>query len=846
MYAQSVAGQIVEEGTNEPIIGASVFVKGTTIGTITDIDGRFTLQTGDVASPRIEIAYLGYKTIYISPSDFNNPADLGVIALSSSALGMEEVTIVGVADIVTDRQTPVAVSTISTAEIQAKSGNVEFPELMKATPSIYVANQSSGYGDAEVYTRGFDQTNTAFLLNGQPINGMEDGKMYWSNWSGMSDVASAIQVQRGLGSSKLAISSVGGTTNIVMKTTDQEESGTASLTYGNDNYIKATASYNTGMINDKFGVTFLLTHWQGDGWADGTKGQGQNYFLSAGYQPNDNHNFNFLITGAPQWHDQNRSKLIKQFYVEDKFNIKHNNNWGTLNNEYLSARRNFYHKPVANINWDWSISDVSKLNTVLYGSWGRGGGSGPIGSWSNYAETDKNLIDFDKIVENNKAGDNEWVLRNSVNNHAWYGLVTRFDQMLNEYFDFSIGADVRTYHGSHFRELRDLLGASAYSQKANARFDAREVTTTFKANPWSALTSYADQKDQIGYSNDETITYGGLFSQLEFSTNRVSAYVQGALSNQSHVRYELFKATKENEKSEGVNNLGYNIKSGASYSIDNNHTIFANAGYYSRQPFHDNIYLNYSNTLNKVAKNEKIIGFEAGYKFSGKDIAFNFNAYHTAWNDRTTTKSVDPGETIDGFELPQGGFINQTNVNQLHKGLELDLRYNLNDLLFVKGFGSLGDWKYKGNAKTELYDDSRKLLNTKESLKLDGIHIGGSAQTSFGVGVGVKPVNNLKVTADFYNYSRLYSNLRTSSKELQLPSYNLIDMGISYRLPIATNLVILRANVYNLLGTEYISKSTTAVKADDVAENNWNGINKDNKVQFGKTRTWNVSLKYAF
>jgi outer membrane cobalamin receptor len=56
--------------------------------------------------------------------------------------------------------------------------------------------------------RGFDQRNIAVMINGVPVNDMENGAVYWSNWAGLSDVTS-VQVQRGLGSSKLAISSVG-------------------------------------------------------------------------------------------------------------------------------------------------------------------------------------------------------------------------------------------------------------------------------------------------------------------------------------------------------------------------------------------------------------------------------------------------------------------------------------------------------------------------------------------------------------------------------------------------------------------------------------------------------------
>ncbi len=378
----SISGTLVDASNGETLIGASVLVDGTSTGALSDIDGTFSISGLENGSHTIIISYVGYRDQSIDVDLTGGNTDLGTINMSAGGVNLESVVITGTMDIVQGRRTPVAVSTIGIREIQAKAGNVEFPELMKNTPSIYVANQAGGYGDSEVFTRGFNQTNTAFLLNGQPINGMEDGKMYWSNWSGMTDVASAVQVQRGLGSSKLAISSVGGTTNIVMRPTAQESGGSVSYLRGNGNYNKATLMYNTGMGEGKFGLPFLLTHWQGDGWADGTKGQGQSYFISAGFQPNDKHNLTFLITGAPQWHDQNFTKPISRHYnSNDEFNIKFNDNWGYLNGEYLNERRNYYHKPVSNINWEYEINDNTSLSTVLYASWDRGGGSGRIGDF---------------------------------------------------------------------------------------------------------------------------------------------------------------------------------------------------------------------------------------------------------------------------------------------------------------------------------------------------------------------------------------------------------------------------------------------------------------------------------
>ena len=125
-------------------------------------------------------------------------------ALDSIAL--EEVVVSsGIIDVAKERETPIAVSTITAREVQLKVGNMEFPEIMNKTPGVYATKQGGGYGDSRISLRGFDQRNTSFLINGQPVNDMENGWVYWSNWAGLTEVASGIQIQRGLGASKLAV-----------------------------------------------------------------------------------------------------------------------------------------------------------------------------------------------------------------------------------------------------------------------------------------------------------------------------------------------------------------------------------------------------------------------------------------------------------------------------------------------------------------------------------------------------------------------------------------------------------------------------------------------------------------
>lgn len=206
-----ITGTITDNELKTGIPGANVAVKGTSIATVTDIDGKFSLDAATVTG-QIVISYIGFETKTISFTVTNGQTtNLDSIILVADADQLDEVVVVGkgIIDLAKDRKTPIAVSTIKSEEIRDKVGTSDITQSMVNTPSVYVSGQAGGFGDSRISVRGFQQDNTAFLLNGQPINGMEDGKMYWSNWSGMADIANAIQIQRGLGSSKLAISSVG-------------------------------------------------------------------------------------------------------------------------------------------------------------------------------------------------------------------------------------------------------------------------------------------------------------------------------------------------------------------------------------------------------------------------------------------------------------------------------------------------------------------------------------------------------------------------------------------------------------------------------------------------------------
>ena len=426
---------------------------------------------------------------------------------------LEEVVVSsGIIDIAKERETPIAVSTITAREIQLKVGNMEFPEIMNKTPGVYATKQGGGYGDSRISLRGFDQRNTSFLINGQPVNDMENGWVYWSNWAGLTEVASGIQIQRGLGASKLAVPSVGGTVSIYTKSAERAKGGSFSQLFGNDGYSKSTMAYNTGLNENGWSTSLLLSKWSGDGYIYNTSGAGTTYFAAVGYAPDGSgHKMNLSVLGAGQWHHQ-RDVWVSirdyQNFGDKGIDQRWNSNGGTLNGKEYSMRRNFYNKPLATFNWDWVVNDQIEVNTSLYASAGRGGGTGPRGRNYYNAATDilpyrKDLtthytengrgsrdsdgfINYNAIVNHNvvntsgytgdigggnyagkKIGSNSYkydgvnravlIRRASMNSHDWVGAISNFNYRSGN-MRYSFGIDIRDYTGYHYRVLNDLMG----------------------------------------------------------------------------------------------------------------------------------------------------------------------------------------------------------------------------------------------------------------------------------------------------------------------------------------------------------------------------------------------------
>jgi outer membrane cobalamin receptor len=897
IYSQTTINGTILDASG-PVPGANVLEKGTSNGTTSDFNGKFSIQVQE-GTGVLEITFVGMVTTkFAFTAVSGQDIDAGSITLSGDENVLEEVVVTGTIDIAKDRQTPVAVSTIRAVDIQKNLGTQELPEILNLTPSVYATKQGGGWGDSRINIRGFDQANTAVLINGQPVNDMENGWVYWSNWAGLADVTTAMQVQRGLGASKLAISAVGGTINVITKTSTAREGGTFATTFGNDNAIKVLGSYNTGLLESGFSASVLISHSQGDGYIDGTKYDGNNYFIGLGYKVNDKHDLQFIFTGAPQWHHQKSfapSIADHQKYQQDgpdadatTPNRKYNGDWGILDGKEFSFRRNFYHKPVMSLNWEWVLNEKMRLSTVAYASWGRGGGTGEIGRINGKRQyqlkTPAGLIPVDNIDRWNSGqsvpsfgddrtqyngafsntgnnghpdgggkygSDNGISRRSSMNSHNWYGAIINFHDDINENWAFDVGLDLRTYKGIHYRTVNDVLGADNYidydniNNRPNVVEPDEFVEATPSWNPWDDIES----QDKIDYYNDGLVGWSGVFGQVEYTNETVSAFVQGSFSNQAFQRVDYFNELPEDQESVKENIGGGNIKGGINYNINANHNVFFNTGYYSKQPKFDAVFINYGNNLNPDLVNEQIVGVELGYGYRSAAFSANANLYRTSWADRFETSSV----TINAGEDDEfRGTANYQGVTQVHMGLEIDFLWKVLDNLSINGMASFGQWEYEGDADADLFDESQNYVGST-TLYLDGVKVGDAAQTTAALGANYTFFKNFNAGLNWRYAANLYADIDVTDFDqpendgsLELPSFNLVDARINYNWHLKGGYSLeFSVNVNNLFDELYISESDTNVHAD-ADDDTWEGINTRNRVYFGWGRSWNTAIRFRF
>ena len=168
-HADVANGVVIEAGTDEPIIGASILEQGTTNGTITDFDGNFTLNVAPGAT--LVVSYVGYKSQTL-------PAGANLrIQLAEDSEVLEEVVVTGYT---TQRKADLtgAVSAVSAKDLEKQQENNPMKALQGKVPGMNITADGSPSGAAMVRIRGIGTLNDndpLYIIDGVPTkSGMHE------------------------------------------------------------------------------------------------------------------------------------------------------------------------------------------------------------------------------------------------------------------------------------------------------------------------------------------------------------------------------------------------------------------------------------------------------------------------------------------------------------------------------------------------------------------------------------------------------------------------------------------------------------------------------------------------
>ncbi len=344
--------------------------------------------------------------------------------------------------------------------------------------------------------------------------------------------------------------------------------------------------------------------------------------------------------------------------------------------------------------------------------------------------------------------------------------------------------------------------------------------------------------DKISYWNDGIVLWEGVFTQLEYSKNDLSAFVSLAASNTSYKRIDYFNYLDSDplQETDFINFFGYSAKGGANYNLDSHHNVFANVGYFEKAPFFNAVFLNFRNDINADAENQKIFSAELGYGYRAENFRANVNLYRTQWDDRTLTQS---------FRNQDGTFgsANILGVNALHQGVEFDFSYRPFEELTLTGMASIGDWRWANNVTdVQVFNEEQELVRTV-NLFIEDLKVGDAAQTTFALGANYEVIEDVRLRLDYNFYDNYFADFDPNGRSdadqgqaWEAPAYGLLDAGLTYGFDIGSLRATLNGNVNNLLDTEYIAD----------ARDRGNSTAQEALVWYGFGRTYTIGAKLNF
>ena len=734
MFGQKVEGIVFDQETNAPLWGASVSVKGSQKGNVTDSKGRYQLAAS--TNSTISVSFVGYEPVDV-PAEKSKQ-----IGLKKSNFLQDEVVVRATR---ADENSAMAYSNVSATELGKSNLGQDMPMLLNFTPSVVTTSDAgAGIGYTGIRIRGSDATRVNVTVNGIPINDSESQGTFWVNMPDFASSVNSVQIQRGVGTSTNGAGAFGGSVNMQTNTFEPKAYGEANASGGSFGTLKTTLKFGSGLLGGKFTLDGRLSRIVSDGFIDRASSNLISAYFSAGYFGAKSFaRFNYF-TGNEKtyqsWYGTPESRVNGSVDEMKAFIDRNYLSESDANNLLNSGRRyNYYTYDNQTDNYaqdhfqlitNHRLAEAWNLDLNAHYTYGRGYFEEfrPNADLQSYGLGAKPIVD---------------VVRRKWLDNDFYGSTFALNYAGSQKFKFTFGGAWNRYIGRHY----GLLVAPV----------------AFAGHEWYRSRSQKTDLNLYAKANWDIATAWNAYFDVQFRTvgYRMLGTADKFLTLDSDNTYSFF-----------------NPKFGLTHQISEKSKVYGSVSAGSKEPSRQD----FVDNSTAVPRPEYLQDYEFGYERSGLRYGLQLNGYFMNYQDQLV---------LTGAVNSTGDAI-RTNVEKSYRlGLEAVLNYQISKRLVWSGNVTLSQNRIQ-NFQEKMFDYD---LNQEVVINHGNTDIAYSPSVIYGSTLTYTAgAFEASILRKFVGKQYLDN---TSDDARSLQAYNTHDLRFKYTLKKGPALTLLLNNVLN-------------------------------------------------
>ncbi len=356
-----IRGKVLDAATNQPLVGANVYLEGLARGSATNASGLFEIANLPAGEYTIVASFLGYgkhrkevKIVEGEQLEIN-------FALKPIVLPAQSVVVTAL--LASERESPVVFSSLDHQQIKDLYTTQDVPILLSELPSTIAYSWSgNGIGYNFLKLRGFEQRRLSVMVNGVPQNDPDDHGVYWLDMPDLLASAGTIQVQRGAGSAFYGPPAIGGSINILTSNFSLDPRISLYAGHGSYNTQRYSLAINSGLVEGRYSLYGRLSSIATSGYRDNSWARFSSYFLTA-VRYGEQTTMQINLFGGP-FEDHLVYRGIPKDAVKDKAQrrISHNYMGEATRDEEIEN----FSQPHYQILHEWRVSENLVVNNTLF------------------------------------------------------------------------------------------------------------------------------------------------------------------------------------------------------------------------------------------------------------------------------------------------------------------------------------------------------------------------------------------------------------------------------------------------------------------------------------------------